>query len=58
MSGSSTYFAAGNHIMKQFVPPEVKDGDLMRNAGPHFPITFTNGKPVPAPARTRSCRVG
>tara|TARA_B100000405_G_scaffold265926_1_gene203184 strand:- start:126 stop:977 length:852 start_codon:yes stop_codon:yes gene_type:complete len=44
MTGLARYDASGEHIMKQFV--DLLDGDLMAQAGKHFPRVCENGTPL------------
>ncbi len=51
MTGDAVYVASGQHPMKQFV--QVKDGESMSKAGPHFPQICKDGKPVQMPVELR-----
>jgi ectoine hydroxylase-related dioxygenase (phytanoyl-CoA dioxygenase family) len=47
MPASTRYFKAGNHLCKQFVPPELPDGSPCWEMGDHFPWVCKGGTPVP-----------
>ena len=44
MTGEARFVASGQHIMKQYV--SIEDGELMSQAGPHFPVVLRDGLPV------------
>jgi phytanoyl-CoA hydroxylase len=46
MPASTRFFKAGNHLCKQFVPPDLADGSPVALMGDHFPWVCKDGKPV------------